>query len=120
MIQINPLTLIGALMDRGELDEISNGSAQCFIADACVIPYLSELFGVRADAARVNIMLGETPEVTQIQLLQADTDVFETVGVYELDEDFTLNYTDQTRQAAAQLIKSMVWCAVSENLLYTH
>ena len=120
MIQINPLTVIGALMDRGELDEINNGSAQCFIADACVIPYLSELFGVRADAARINICLGEIPEITQITLLKADTDVFETVGSYELDEDFTLNYSDQTRQTATRLIKEMVWSTVSESLIYNH
>lgn len=120
MIQINPLTVIGALLDRGELDEINNGSAQCFLADACVIPYLSELFGVRADAARINICLGEIPEITRITLLKADTDVFETVGTFELDEEYTLNYTDQTRQTATQLIKSMVWSAVSDMLIYNH
>ena len=118
MIQINPLTVIGALIDRGELDEINNGSAQCFIADACVIPYLSELFGVRADAARVDIVLDDIPEVTRIELLKADTDVFETVGTFELDEDFTFNYNEQTQQAATRLIKEMVWSAVSESLIY--
>lgn len=120
MIQINPLTVIGAMLDSGEPEQVSGGTVQYYFDDACVIPYLCKLFGVDADAARVYIYLDEQPEITQIQLLKADTCTFETVGVFEIDEDYTLRYTDQTRQTATQIIKSMVWSAVSESLIFNH
>ena len=120
MIKINPSTLIGAMIDTGEPEQISGGTAQYYFDDACVIPYLSKLFGVDADAARVFIYLDEIPEITQITLLKADDCTFETVGTYEIDEDYTLRYTDQSRQTATRLIKEMVWSAVSESLIFKH
>ena len=120
MQKINPLTLIGAMLDCGEPEQVSGGTVQYYFDDQCVIPYLSKLFGVDANAARVYIYLDEMPEITQIQLLTADTDVFETVGTFEIDEDYTLKYTDQTRQTATRLIKEMVWSAVSESLIFNH
>ena len=114
MYKINPLTVIGALSDEGELFATTRVS--------CIGGCIEYSIEDAADAASIVICIAPEPEIVQIKLYNIDYDcgLADIVQTYNLNEDFTLNYNDESKKTASTLLKTLTWQAVTQSLIYTH
>lgn len=101
MISINPLTVLGSVLDTGERAEVTdNFTAEYYITDNYVKAYLQSLFALKADYVTICIDIAAQSDIYKI-CFYTDTD---TVTTMELGEDYQI----QTNQNSAGIYKAMM------------